>query len=887
MGTQTPTPELRAVDRAATLAALQRSAGNAAVVRLLAGRAASAGSASPTRPAGPGHPVVQRSPLARLVAAQQPGAPSAAPTSSAEGSGASGPALDQQPEPPDESIALSETEPGSHPTSEMIGGGGDAGGGGGEGGGGGDQPTELTPEQQAQAITADAAHSEQQISAVADSRRAEIASQFGGVRRRASGLLTSSAAGIQSFLTARQTEVRSVASAVFDQGQILLTGSVQTARGSIEQARATVDGVVSSATTALTGQVESVAGRITGLVDGLHLPDVPGVSLVRSGARALAGRAAGAVTSALNGARGLIGAVLQQGTRLLGTALSGVEQAATSALGRVRSMVQQAVQTVFAGLRRIGTAVINGLRTALQVTVIRALDRAESTLNGHLATAQSQALSSVRRNRDQHLAAVRDGRAAADGGLDLVEESRQNNAKVVSTFRDRTGGIVTRVFETLSAGAAALAGHIQQFISRAIGLVEAPLTQVVTRLRQAGEALAGFFSSLLSELSSAVTAVVGFVRTAVSTPVDAVIGIATGAVARIGQFASGLPARLLGGNFSLPGLSELVDVRASGPIVKPPPGPIVKPALQFLLLLFAVVGAIVLYVAPSLVAAVAAVLAAIGITVSPVVLLAIVGVLALIAIAVLLLALYALYKLINPGPKPPPPVITHATDFAAPDGSSNSRNEVGVAERVVFTGSAPGSWTASAGSPRRGTGTTFTWTAPSRRRTVTIRLTVGRGRASERIGVVEPNSITAHKLSEFTIPPGKFGAGMMLDFEFGPLRVSFGNAATREVEGPASGITGYYKRFGKSFLRHNPGPVRFFPIAPNNRFAGGVQDKAAWEDQPPPVSDGKFHWKIPNKFRVAGESGDGKKYTTVKQEFTMEASGRAHVDKAGAHVQHP
>jgi hypothetical protein len=116
--------------------------------------------------------------------------------------------------------------------------------------------------------------------------------------------------------------------------------------------------------------------------------------------------------------------------------------------------------------------------------------------------------------------------------------------------------------------------------------------------------------------------------------------------------------------------------------------------------------------------------------------------------------------------------------------------------------------------------------------------------------------------------------------------VSFGNAATREVEGPASAITGYYKRFGKKFLRHNPGAVRFFPISKSNRF-DGAKDTAAWLDQPPVHSDGSFHWKIPNKFRVKTESGDGKKYTTVIQEFGMEASGRARVEKAGEHTQHP
>ena len=232
-------------------------------------------------------------------------------------------------------------------------------------------------------------------------------------------------------------------------------------------------------------------------------------------------------------------------------------------------------------------------------------------------------------------------------------------------------------------------------------------------------------------------------------------------------------------------------------------------------------------------------------------------------------------------------MITHLTDFAAPDGSPNTRTAVAVGERVVFTGSAPGTWTASSGKPRRGSGATFGWVAPERRRGVTVKLVVGGSPARVKLDIVEPNGIAGHKITDQVPAPGKFGAGMFLDFELQPLSVSFGNVGTREVEGPASGVNGYYKRFSKADLHHNPGPVHFFPLGQNNRLAGGVRDNASWLDQPAPYSDGGFHWVIPNKFRVLTESNDGKRYTSVVQEFLMEASGRATVNKAGAHTRHP
>lgn len=849
-------PAAAAAGPAGAVAALQRAAGNAAVTRMLAARQ------GPPRGSGPAaHPALR----GQVATAPAPAPAAAEPVA----------------EPAEESVDV----PGEEPLVEstMEGGGEGGGGGAGEEGGSGGPPPELPPEQQAQLIAADSEQSEQQVNAIATNRRSEISGQFGGVRRRVTALLGSASAGVQGFLSARQAEVQAAATAVFTTGQNLMTSTMQAARGLLTQARTTLDGIVAAATAGLESQVNAAAGRITGLVDGISLPDLPGVSAIRSGARALAGRAAGVVTSGLGLARGLISSAVQQGTRLLSSALSAAEQAASSALGRVRTMVTSAVRSVFAGLSRIGSSVLNALRTALNAGLMPGLNRAESTITGQVSTAQRQAVRSIRSNRDQHLQGVREGRRAADGG-DLVSQARQNNASVVNAFRERTGSILGSVFGALATGASAVVAHIGRFVGRVIDLVRAPLVQMVAQLRQLGQAIASFFSALLADLGEKVTAVVGFVRSAVQEPLDAVIRFASGAVTRIGQFFSGLASRLLSGNFSLPGASELVgDPRASGPIVKPPPGPIVKPALELLVLIFAVVGAIVLYFAPQLAAVAVAILALIGVEATVIAIAVVIGLLAVLALALLLLMLYLLYKLVKPGPKPPPPTITHATDFAAPDGSPNTRNLVGVGERVVFTGSAPGTWTASAGSPRRGAGATFTWTAPVRRASVTIRLTVGRGTASERLSVLEPKSIRAIKLRELAFPPGTSGAGMKLDFEFNPLTVSFGNAETREVAGPASAITGYYKRFPKKKLAHNPGPLRFFRIAQNNRFAG-AEDKASQGPMPPPFSAGSFHWKIPNKYRVITESGDGKQYTVVKQEFGMEASGKASVDKAGAHV---
>ena len=232
--------------------------------------------------------------------------------------------------------------------------------------------------------------------------------------------------------------------------------------------------------------------------------------------------------------------------------------------------------------------------------------------------------------------------------------------------------------------------------------------------------------------------------------------------------------------------------------------------------------------------------------------------------------------------------ITHETQFSAPDGSANTRTDVGVGEEVQFTAPNAGEWTASAGSPETlGSGTTFDWTASDRAASVEIKLKVGEQESSVTMDVIEPNRITATKKREIAYPAGRQGAGMKLDFNFHPMNVSFGNVETREVSGPATNISGYFEdNYTADALKHNAGDTpTFFAMSQDNKFAA-AEDTAAFSGFPAPWSKGGFTWVIPNKFRVNTESGDGKQYTTVTQAFSISgSSGESEVEKGGASVE--
>ena len=247
----------------------------------------------------------------------------------------------------------------------------------------------------------------------------------------------------------------------------------------------------------------------------------------------------------------------------------------------------------------------------------------------------------------------------------------------------------------------------------------------------------------------------------------------------------------------------------------------------------------------------------------------------------------------TPEPKPEPkqdtkpakPTITHETHFAAPDGTDKTRTEVGVGEKVTFKGSAEGKWTATDGSPKDlASGAEFVWTAPDRAADVTIKLVVGTEEATVSMKVIEPASITAVRKSTIAIGAGTAGAGMKLTFHYYPKKVSFGNVAAKEVSGPATNITGYYRKHYKDEdLKHDSGDT-FTAIKENNEDS--AVDTAKTVDTFKPYEKGTFDWVIPNHFKVKTESGDGKKFTDVTQAFAMiDDTGKIKITKAGAEVE--
>ncbi len=233
------------------------------------------------------------------------------------------------------------------------------------------------------------------------------------------------------------------------------------------------------------------------------------------------------------------------------------------------------------------------------------------------------------------------------------------------------------------------------------------------------------------------------------------------------------------------------------------------------------------------------------------------------------------------------PTITHETTVKAPNDTNLERTDVGVGEDVAFSGSAEGKWTATGGTPTASivNDDFFFWTAPNREETVTIKLEVGSKSATVDIDVIEPDSITITKNRDMPIPAGVAGVGMELTFNYHPMTVSFGNVEAKEVSGPASKITGYFKTpFPPDKTKHDSGDTFSF-INEDNKDS--VEDQAGMVLATKPYTHGTLKWKIPNNFRVDGETGDGKEFTKVKQSFTIDPTGKAKVKKGHAFAERP
>lgn len=228
------------------------------------------------------------------------------------------------------------------------------------------------------------------------------------------------------------------------------------------------------------------------------------------------------------------------------------------------------------------------------------------------------------------------------------------------------------------------------------------------------------------------------------------------------------------------------------------------------------------------------------------------------------------------------PTIASSTINFAPDGTADTRAQVGVGEYVRFLGNTAGTWTASAGRiVGINSGENMVWEAPAVASASTITLTAPGGAASLNMTIVAPDSLAMAVGSNPPIPSGTLGASMLTNLIVHPLNVNFGRTQWFEVPGPATNVSGYWSSYSAAQLFHRPNR-NYLPFDDLN---SGLVDLAQWLGGSRPFSNGTHDWVIPNRYKIDGESdSQGRFFTNTTQSFYITSTGTIIITKAGALV---
>jgi hypothetical protein len=198
--------------------------------------------------------------------------------------------------------------------------------------------------------------------------------------------------------------------------------------------------------------------------------------------------------------------------------------------------------------------------------------------------------------------------------------------------------------------------------------------------------------------------------------------------------------------------------------------------------------------------------------------------------------------------------------------ATDDRTTVGVGEHVQLIAGEAGIWNGVVASER------YLWIAPATAGIHAVTFVTSAGDCETiMFEVVAPG--IEFRLARALASPGQQGAGMVTEVQFLPFTVSFANAHWRESAGQPSGIQGYFETHRPP--DHAPNPA-WLPMGI------GAADTAACWGFPAPWSAGSFEWRIAQRYRVAGESGDGHLIDHVTQHVAITNDGTTTISKDNA-----
>ena len=412
-------------------------------------------------------------------------------------------------------------------------------------------PVQAEALTQAQLINDDCARSEAQVSRIAAARRQQISTYFSGARQGLSDFFTRSVTTIQTFIAGKQAEIIGAVTRALAWVRTAITNTLQAAQTIAGQIRARINQMLENISTSMQSRVEGIAGQITGLIDSIPLPDIPGIGRIRAAAVSLLNRAAGIVNGAFSRLVDFVGWAFNTGMDLLDSILSTITGLVDTALSLASSAILSVLQMIGQALNQAVALIGATLRSALLAVIIPILNSVESLIAKLIGSAEQSALGLLRRNRNEYLSslveAVTPG-AAPQGSQAASTESQiavlrrlgrdaaQNSQMIVQVFDALTSGNLASIIRTLASAAARTVVGIAALLAQMIRAIVTAVTQALQILTQVAQTIGNFLRELIQSFIAWVGNLVEYVRSLVQRGADQLIRFAQNGLSRIGSF---------------------------------------------------------------------------------------------------------------------------------------------------------------------------------------------------------------------------------------------------------------------------------------------------------------------------------------------------------------
>lgn len=341
-----------------------------------------------------------------------------------------------------------------------------------------ESPVKAAILEQTALIRADSAAKREEVRAVAASRRFEVSLHFAFARANISSFVESNIAAAERFFAAKRAELSSLAAVATLTVFGIVQDAIQKVESSAQHVEGLLTGVVQSASEIISGAVGGIARRVTGVLNSVPLPDLPGLDTARQMITSVGDRALNVVTGAVNGVAGMIQSSLDIGMRVVRTVMQGVSAVLGQVLTRTHTAITSAIDLAYGIIANAIFLVGLGLRGVLNMVVMPVLERAESATVTAITALERAVIEQIRANEALHLAALA-GTADPEGdqtsgpvvevpGIDvMLDVIRQigtnairNNQTIIYAFVQKVVEFIPLLFGSVQTAMLTVVSHI-------------------------------------------------------------------------------------------------------------------------------------------------------------------------------------------------------------------------------------------------------------------------------------------------------------------------------------------------------------------------------------------------------------------------------------------